>query len=263
MKRVLAFVGLAGMLCSAAFGQDVVKISSCANQSALPLPFEVDCSHVADSATRQLCRPFAENQACKVFWAYRKITGINLEDFCHVFKYTIYDENKWPHGAGEGGLAGICEADYITDYSLQVKSDIGPYDVHEILHVYQQSLGAIPDPHILFTPSMAEAEREIGDNKAYEDHIKAMKDGQQVKAAALKEKQSSIDHECLIAENYILSDLYLKDPNNVFLFYRKLERSWEKDMGDRFRRFNRMFDLVSGGTAKRFLLSHCPLASKF
>jgi len=263
MKRMLALASLSWMLCSATLGQDVVKISSCANQPALPLPFEVDCSHVTDSATRRLCRPFAENQACKVFWAYRKITDIKLEDSCHTFKYTIYDQDKWPYGSGEGGLAAICGANYITDYSLLFKSNIGPYDVHEILHVYQDSLGAIPDPHILFPPAMAEAEREIGDNKAYADDIKAMKDGLQLKDGLLKERQSNIDYECVIAEKYTEANLYLQDPNNLFLFYRKLERDWDKDMAARLRRFNRMFDLVSGGTARRFLLSHCPLASKW
>lgn len=117
------------------FAQDDVTVTSCP-QSNLPVKFEVDCSHVADPATKQFCKSFAENQACKVFPVYRRITGIHLEESCSEFKYVIYDTN------------------------------------------------------------------------------------------------------------------------NVERFYRKLERSRTSDMADRQARFNRMYDEVSDGTAKRYLVSH-------
>ena len=125
-----------GVLASA---QDIVTVSECPGKP-LPITFQVDCSHLADPAMKQQCKPFAENQACKAFFAYRTITRISLEQSCPVFRYVIY-----------GG--GRCVADYITDDSIGIKSQVGLYDVHEILHVYQSDLGAIPYEHILFAPA--------------------------------------------------------------------------------------------------------------
>jgi len=262
MKRVLSLLGVNcvfWMLSLPAFAQDVVTISSCPKQ-ALPVTFEVDCSHVADPATKQLCKPFAENQACKVFFAYRNITGINLEESCPTFKYTIYDKDKWPHQGGDaGGYAGRCGAELMADFAPLIKSQIGPYDVHEILHVYQEALGALPYQHILFGPSMAEARREIGDNKGYWDAMTRLKAGLRATEASFEKGTVRPEDQCLSAELYIESSLYVKDPKNVEQFYRKLVRSRLKDMADRQARFNRMYDAVSGGTAREYLLSHgCP-----
>jgi hypothetical protein len=67
----------------------------------------VDCSHVHDPTAHAQCKPFIENQACKVFPAYRRITGINLEKECPEITYTLYDKDQWPHPqGGEGGQAG-------------------------------------------------------------------------------------------------------------------------------------------------------------
>jgi hypothetical protein len=219
----------------------------------------VDCSRVADPGTKQLCRPFAENQACKVFWAYRDITGMRLEEECPAVKFTIYDKDEFPHGKGEGGVALHCAVDYIADYSVLIKSEIGPYDVHELLHVYQDRLGALPYMHILFGPSMAEARREIGDKHGYEFAMSRMKTDMQNTETNFEKGTIPADKQCLIAELYMESSLYLKNPKNVELFYRRLERGRKKDMADRQARFNRMYDAVSGGTAKQYLLSHgCP-----
>jgi len=47
------------------------------------------------------------------------------------------------------------------------------------------------------------------------------------------------------------------DPNRRFgHLYGKIERGGTKDMADRLARFNRMFDAVSGGTARPYLLEH-------
>lgn len=121
--------------------QDVVTVSSCPKQPTLPVTFQVDCSNVADPSTRKLCQPFAENQACKVFWAYRNITGVRMEEYCSTYKYMIYDKEKFPH-EGAGGKSQICGANYMADYSVLPKTPIGPYDVHEILHGYQSKLGS-------------------------------------------------------------------------------------------------------------------------
>jgi hypothetical protein len=240
------------------FAQDVTTVSSCPNKPALPITFQVDCSHVSDPATRQQCKPFAENQACKVFWAYRRITGINLEDSCKTYTYTIYDADKWPHSRGEGGLEVRCGSDYIADYSVLPKSEIGPYDVHEMLHVYQNEIGALPYAHIFFGPAMAEARKEVGDNRGYWDAMTQLKREMAMTQVAFQKGSVRPENECLTAELYIESNLYVENPKNLELFYRKLEPGRSKDMADRQRRFNRMFDLVSGGKEKQYLLSHCP-----
>jgi hypothetical protein len=260
----LAAVCAGWLLCAAALAQGTVSVSGCPGQASLPVAFEVDCSHVADPGTRALCKPFAENQACKVFPAYRKITGIDLEQYCPSFKYTIYDKDKWPHAGGEaGGYAGRCGAELMADYSVLIKSEVGPYDVHEILHVYQQALGALPYSHVLFGTSMARARHEIGDRKGYWDAMTSLKTTLRAAAAGADANAANTsvppEKRCVPAESHTEIDLYLKDPRNVELFYRKLERGRLKDMADRQARFNRMLDLVSGGKAKRYLLSHgCP-----
>jgi hypothetical protein len=250
--------GLWLFLTASAFSQDVMTISSCPNQPALPLTFQVDCSHVSDLSTKQACKPFAENQACKVFWAYRRITGINLEDSCKTYTYTIYDADKWPHPKGEGGLEVRCGSDYITDYSVAVKSQIGPYDVHEMLHVYQSELGALPYAHIFFGPAMAEARKEAGDNRGYWDAMTQLKREMAMTEVAFQKGTVRPESECLTAELYMESSLYVQNPKNLEQFYRKLERGRSKDMADRQRRFNRMFAEISGGKAKPYLQQHCP-----
>ena len=259
-------VSLAGVLCVVAIlsaplpfqlahAQDVITVSQCPNSPPPPVTFQIDCTHVADPSAKALCRPFAENQACKVFFAYRKITGINLEDYCPTFTYMLYDKNQWPKEPGDaGGFSRRCGADLMTDGIIQ--SSIGPYDVHEILHVYQDNvLGALPDGHILFGPAMAEAQRLIGDGKSYWNTMGRMK----VQVARTTDAQYagiSPDASCVKAEFYIEDSLYVKDINNVELFYRRLERGGTKDTAGRQARFNRMFDAVSGGTARPYLLAH-------
>jgi hypothetical protein len=263
MKRILCSIGalcIAAVLTAPTHAQDAVTVADCPGPRSLPVSFQVDCSHVGDLATKALCRPFAENQACRVFLAYRQITGIHLEDSCPAFKYTIYDKDKWPCQGGEaGGYAGKCGAELMADYSILLKSQIGPYDVHEILHVYQSALGALPYAHILFGPGMTEARRLVGDNKGYVDALTQLKSSVARSQAAFEKGTVKPEGQCLAAELYTEDSLYLKDATNVEQFYLKLVRSWRADMADRQARFNRMYDLVSGGTAKPFLLSHgCP-----
>jgi hypothetical protein len=235
--------------------QDVVTVDHCPGAAPLPVSFRVDCGHVTDPQNKALCQPFAKNQACKVFFAYRKITGIHLEDYCPTFTYTLYDKNEWPKQPGDaGGFARKCGADLMTDG--MIRSSIGPYDVHEILHVYQDNvLGALPDGHILFGPAMAEAQREIGDGKSYWNTMSRMK---VALAHGVDATEATLppDKQCVAAEFYIEDSLYVKNTNNVELFYLKLERGRAKDMADRMARFNRMFDAVSGGTVGPYLRAH-------
>jgi hypothetical protein len=259
VKRKLSFLAIGCVwlfLSVPAPAQDLYTITRCPGKTDLPVVVRVDCSNVADPATKRLCLPFAENQACKVFFAYREITGIELEKSCPVIKYRIFDKDKWPHTGGEGGLAGKCGVDYLAEYSVQTKSDLGPYDVHEILHLYQQQLGALPYMHILFGPSMAEARRLIKDDKGYKASVERMKYEMKRISNDFRKRAIPPARQCLSAELFIEESLYLKDPGNVEQFYRRLQRGREMDITDRQARFNRMYDEVSGGMARQYLLSH-------
>lgn len=260
MKRMFLFIGaalVAAILATLARAQDVVSVSKCPGSDPPPVTFEVDCSRVADRATRALCQPFAQNQACKVFPAYRRITGIQMEESCPAFKYTIYDKDKWPYqDSKDGGRADKCGAELLTDFSLLNSSQIGPIDVHEILHVYQSALGAIPYQHILFGPSMTEARGLIGDNKGYVTALTQMKEELNRTKVDFEQGKIKVGGECLQAEIYEEDLLYLKDRRNVEMFYLKLQRSRLADMADRQARFNRMYNVVSSGEARPFLLAH-------
>lgn len=258
---ILAF-SIAGVGRAAA-SDNLTTVSSCPGQPKIPVTFQIDCSHVSDAATRESCRPFIQNQACKVFPAYRKITGINLEDTCKSIKFTIYEDANWPHPKGEGGLALQCGVDYLSKYSLvpRAGSKIGPYDVHELLHEYQIPLGALPDAHILFSSSMAEALHEIGETEEYQRSMKNMKEEASRLEQELRDGKITGPKQCIVAETQVEESLYLENSRSVYAFYRKVTRSRTADMADRENRFNRMFYLVSGPKpeVKQFLIANgCP-----
>lgn len=266
-KQVSTLLHISLLTClwttSLAIAQDQITVSSCPNQPKTPVVFQIDCSHLSDAAVKQFCRPFIENQACKVFPAYRKITGINLENTCKSIKFTIYEDGNWPHPKGEGGLAMQCSVDYLAKYSLQShpKSKTGPYDVHELLHEYQIALGALPDPHVLFSSSMAEAMREIGETAEYEQAMKNMKEEAQRLEQELSEGRITGPKQCTVAETQVEERLYLENSRSVYAFYRKLSVSRNPSQSDRETRFNRMFYLVSGPKPeiKEFLIKNgCP-----
>jgi hypothetical protein len=245
----------------AAGDKDQITVSTCPGQATLPVSLQIDCSHLSDSAAKALCRPFIENQACKVFPAYRKITGIKLEDTCKSIKFTIYEDSNWPHPQGEGGLALNCAVDYLAKYSLQAhpNSKIGPYDVHELLHEYQIALGALPDAHVLFSSSMAEAMKEIG---AANDYARAMKDMQEEAPRLeqeLRDGKITGGKQCAVAETQVEESLYIANSRSVYAYYRKLATSKNPSQADRQARFNRMFYLVSGPKpeVRKFLTDYC------
>jgi hypothetical protein len=243
----MAFLCLIAMIVPS-FAQDRFTVQGCPKIFELPVRFSIDCSGVSDPAEKKLCLPFIENVACKVFPAYREITGMKLESICPSIKYSIYDQDKFPHPAGEGGLALHCAVDYVADYSIAFRSKLGPYDVHEILHEYQMMLGALPDAHVLFSSSMAEAIRLIGDAETYSTRLSQMKE----ESARLNETANS----CKLAEISLEESLYLQNPKVVYAYYRKLQLGMEHDIALRQARFNRMFYLVSGDQAsvRQFLL---------
>ena len=245
----------------AALAQDQASVSSCPGQVKLPVSFQIDCSHVKDPANKQLCRPFIENQACKVFPEYRKITGIKLEQTCPSIKFTIYQDDNWPHPKGEGGLALHCSVDYLEKYSLvaRAKSPLGPYDVHEILHEYQLALGPLPSMHPLFTASMAEADHSLGDTNQYERDIKNMQaESQRLKEELVSGKFKGDPKECSIAQAQVEESLYLENPKLVLMFYLKLPPARGASQAERDARFNRMFYTVSSANpeVKKLLVDH-------
>ncbi len=244
-----------------ALAQDQITVSSCPGQSALPVTFQIDCSHLTDPATKQLCRPFIENQACKVFPVYRKMTGIKLEDKCKSLKFTIYEEANWPHPKGEGGLALNCAVDYLAQYSVKFRKDfkLGPYDVHELLHEYQFALGPLPSMHPLFSSSMAEATRAVGDDQQYQREIKNMQaESQRLHDELESGKYASLPIQCSLAQTQIEESLYLENPKLLPMFYLKLPPAKGNSQAERDARFNRMFFVVSSAKpeVKKFLTDH-------
>lgn len=237
--------------------EEPIVVTSCPGEARSPATFKVDCSHVHDPAARAQCKPFIENQACKVFPAYRRITGINLEKPCPEIVYTIFDKDQWPHPpGGEGGHAGHCSADLLSDFSVLIESPIGPYDVHELLHIYQSQIGSVPYSHILFGASQLEARREIGDHNGYEAGFARLK--KDVFDPNLEQQFARMapDSRCPMAEVNEEGRLYISNQKIVYAYYRELEIGWQKDQAAREARFNRMFDKVSDGRAKQFLLGH-------
>ena len=252
-----ALLGAAAAVPAVSWAEEPIVVTSCPGQARIPVTFQLDCSHVRDPAARGQCKPFIENQACKVFPAYRRITGINLEKQCPQITYTLYDKDQWPHQqGGEGGIAGRCSAELLSEFSVLIKSQVGPYDVHELLHVYQSQLGALPYPHILFGASQLEARREVGDHDGYEAGFARLK--KEVFAPDLEQQFARMapDQRCRIAEVNEEERLYISNPKVVYAYYRDLEVGRLRDQAEREARFNRMFDKVSGGTARTFLLAH-------
>jgi hypothetical protein len=92
------------------------------------------------------------------------------------------------------------------------------------------TLGALPDAHILFAPSMAEATRLVGDDEQYQRDIKNMKgEAQRLHDQVESGKFKTSPDQCRLAETQV---------------------------EDRRARFNRMF---SGPKpeVKKFLTDHC------
>jgi hypothetical protein len=257
-------VALAGALAAAALAagaplraDEPIVVTSCPGEERIAATFKVDCSHVRDPAARAQCKPFIENQACKVFPAYRRITGINLEKECPEIIYTIYDKDQWPHPqGGEGGQAGRCSAELLSQFSVLIESSIGPYDVHELLHLYQSQIGSLPYSHILFGASQLEARREIGDHYGYEAGFARLKKEALDPDLEQQFARMAPGRRCPMAEVNEEERLYISDPKVVYAYYRELEIGWQKDQAQREARFNRMFDKVSAGRAKQFLLAH-------
>jgi hypothetical protein len=259
--RMVAVTLIIFLRVTSAYAADDFMVTNCPGGAPPPLPFEIYCSNVNDLAAKQLCRPFIENQACKVFPAYREITGINLEKTCHSMKYTIYDKSRWPYQGGDaGGLAMQCAVAYLPEYSIDAnaKSNVGPYETHELLHEYQNELGALPYVHILFGSSQAEALRLIGDASAYEKAVADLRQetGQFEERLQKFKPNALVADTCILAEIQLDETLYLNDPKSVYAYYRTLVRSRVAALADREARFNRMFDAVSNGQSNQFLIAH-------
>src|SRR5215471_2444241 len=258
----LVIAGASWLSPASTSAQNLINVSKCPEKGLLPVRFQVDCSNLKDPATQQLCRPFIENQACKVFPAYRKITGIKLEDKCKAIKFTIYQDDNWPHPKGEGGLALDCAVDYLAKYSVEShpNTKLGPYDVHELLHEYQFTLGPLPSMHPLFASSMAEAARAVGDDQQYQLDIKQMRaEAKRLHDELVNGKYKGDPKECSIAQAQVEEQLYLENPTLVSMYYLKLPPAQGNAPEDRNARFNRMFLVVASANPqiKKFLTAHC------
>ncbi|MBZ5523631.1 MAG: hypothetical protein LAP21_15465 [Acidobacteriia bacterium] len=242
--------------------QDTITVASCPDQPKLPVTFQIDCSHITDPEVKKQCGPFIRNQACRVFPAYRAITGIRLETRCKSLKFTIYEDQNWPHPKGEGGLALQCAVDYLAKYSVQFRADspIGPYDVHELLHEYHLAIGPLPNPHILFGSSMAQAMQRVGDLKEYDLRIRNMQEESRRLAEELKAGKIKSADRCFIAQTQLEESLYLENHKNVSMFYLKLMPQMEMtpSQAQREARFSRMLFVVAGGKpeVRQFLIEN-------
>jgi hypothetical protein len=259
--RILVVLGFVAVATSAALGAEVTTITSCPSQPTIPVKFVVDCSHVKDASNRQLCKPFIANQACKVFPAYRKITGIRLEQRCPILTYTIYDQDNFPHPGGVGGISYNCQIDHVTQYALQqfANSKIGPYEHHEILHHYQMTnkeLAGITAMHVLFESSLVELQAEIGDDVSHDKFLARLKNEPAQLRANLENDKVKPADRCKVARAVIESELYLANNKNVYLFYSRLASVVPRDAADREARYDAMLNDIAGGKAKEFLTTH-------
>ncbi len=257
--RFAIALGLALGLAAGARAEEPVSVDRCAGTGPSPVAFRADCEHVRAPQDKALCGAFLENQACKLFPVYRKITGFNLARDCPVITYHLYDKREWPHAGGsEGGFAGRCEMSLMTEFSVRLSSPLGPYDSHEMLHLYQAPLGALPQSHALFGPTQLEARRLIGDTAAFEQGFARLKTeflGPEFEQRYASGRVKPADR-CPLAEAAEEARLYVADTKNVYEFWRRLEPGRARDQADREARFNRMLDQVSKGTAREFLLAH-------
>jgi len=260
VQRILWF-GLSLGMCVAtgrAVGQEAARVESCPGNRNTPVVFLADCSHVTDGTAKQLCGAFLENQACKVFPAYRTLTGIHLEEKCPTMKYTIYEKENWPYPnlKGEGGLAGKCEITLMSDYSLKVKSKIGPYDLHELLHEYQMVAGPFSTEHPFFDVTQTEAAKQIGDAEGAEAYLRKVKNEISAGDQALQKASGGLK-ECTMAQLVVVNQLYLEDPRIVGAIYRKLGPLPERKALEALQvRENRTIYIVSNEKAKPFLMEH-------
>ena len=252
-----------------ASAQDQFTVTTCPGGEKVPIPFEIDCSHLKDPQSKAHCEPFIINQACKLYPAYRKITNVVLEKWCKNVKYTIYEPDNWPKQdaeAGAGGMTRSCSVDYKAKYSVDSYFRIAgtPYDTHEILHVYQMGIGGIGSLqyiHSLFGPSQVEAMKLIGDATSFKKWTTILQEEVNAFETTYQKQQSKpATDRCILAQGHIEASLYLEDNNNVYEMWRKLGPPHPKPtVADRLARFNRMYDAVSGSKERQFLLAHgCP-----
>lgn len=255
----VALVAGALLAGAASAADNLLEAASCPGREKSPVMFRIDCSHVRDAAARAQCLPFITNQSCRVFPAYRKITGINLEGACPTITYTIYDKAEWPYPGGDaGGYAAKCSAKLMSEFSVLRKTALGPLDTHELLHVYQSELGALPSSHILFGSTQLEALREMGDRYGYESGFARLKGetlGPSFEQYFASDRMKP-EGRCAAAQTNLEARLYIGNPKAVYDFWRQLERASLKQQADREARFNRMFERVGGPSARAFLVAH-------
>jgi hypothetical protein len=103
---------------------------------------------------------------------------------------------------------------------------------------------------------MVEATRLIGDSERYAALMKDTRRDMDRIQDQLERRAVAPDTECLDAELTTEFSLYLKDPNNVRQFYLVLTHDGEMRTRDPQSRFDQMYDKVSGGTARTYLLQH-------
>jgi len=197
------------------------SVDSCGG-SKIPVTFSIDCSHVS-SDEWLACEAYIQNVACLSFPAYEKMTKVHLENRCPKIQYTIYTSKQWPHkNIPAGGLSYDCKTDYVDSDSIENGEFMlpsGAYDAHEILHQFQTTMNLNNTAeHPLFTSSMAEAMKLVGDKAGFANDIQKIQ----------SEHDNLINHPKLIAgvcstAQFVEEEgLYLKDNKNIYKLYSDL-----------------------------------------
>ena len=101
-------------------------------------------------------------------------------------------------------------------------------------------------------------ENRSDDDAGYERAKSRLETEMKGNQASLEKATIRPGSQRISAELYIGAGLYLKYPKNLERFYRKLEDNRLKDTADPQERLKRVYDAVSGGSAKQYLLAHCP-----
>jgi hypothetical protein len=235
----------------------VVASNDCASQIPVTIKFSVYCDKVRDQQARGLCGRFITNQACKVFPAYRALTGIPLEKYCKNITYRLFDRDAYPHDKG-GGISTPCEIHYIAGIVLNVSASpsIGPYEVHEILHQFQLAsavLREMTSRHPLFEVSMVEVKRRIGDVSGYQLSLARLQQSTAVAGTGAAAFTGNLMAPCETARHEIVRDLYLRNPITIYSIYALLTAAAPTSSGGQESYLNRALIDVSRGDSRKLL----------
>ncbi|MGD9804487.1 MAG: hypothetical protein AB7E80_13875 [Hyphomicrobiaceae bacterium] len=263
MRTCISLALLAATLHTAQAADGRYVVTSCANGTRLPIAFVADCSRLGSAATRALCATFIENQACRVYPTYRRLTGIDIAPRCRRIKCIIHDLSSAPGGRDFGGMAKGCEVAFMAKYAIDLRKDspIGPHEVHELLHHFRMSSSALKPlthGHALFGSSMAEAISQLGDHTTYAQDLKRLR----TEADRIEKKLEAPpwppahSTRCRLARLVVESRVYLERPETIATIYRAAAARPTDERDEAGRWLNRLLADIGGPTGRALLASN-------